>query len=556
MAARVDESMHDADYLHVEGITDHKMSISFNCSQCGRSYTVDDAFAGKKVRCKPCGATMRIPSSSSSGGQPPAEEAPPEDLYGLADDEPALPPRAPQAGPNLPASDSRSKPKPKAKAGAGSSSTKAKAFGGGGALVFVALVVLRIVLRLNRGDHAQHAGEPALPPPPPPVVVASAPADGPAFSPRGEGAEIRPGVRFFETKASGPADVATARMTVWVYLPDGPHEPHTLPCVVVAPAGSIIITGMDLGDGDRAEHFPYVASGYAVLSYSLDGHIENVQAANDAQIARATAEFVAAEAGLANARAAIDWMLKNFPEVDPERLYTAGHSSAGTMALLLAEHDARLKACAAFDPRSNTEGNFQPPQLAALRHIIPVVDQIFTAYNPAKHAGEMKCPVLLFHAQDDEVVPVSETDAFASALKSAGKEVTVDPVPSGGHFQPMISQGIPHAIAYFAEHGSGAQGHRADLAFPSRAQGSAPAWGAQPARRGPAGTGAAGPAGTPHTPRDWTEAPAVVIDQIRSDPIRSDQIRLSSNSLSLRTSTSMSKGLSRLSRIETVRPRS
>jgi dienelactone hydrolase len=442
------------------------MSISFTCSQCGRSYTVDDAFAGRKVRCKPCGAEMRIPSPSSSGRQPPADESPPEDLYGLADTEPALPPRAPQAGTNLPTSDSWSKPKArskeKEKAGAGSSSTKAKA-GGGAALVFVAVLVFRIVLRMNRGDPAHRAGEPALPPPPPPVVVASAPAGGPAFSPRGEGEEIRPGVRFFETKASGPADVATARMTVWVYLPDGPHEPRALPCVVVAPAGSIIITGMGLGDGDRAEHFPYVAAGYAVLSYSLDGHIENVQAASDARIARATAEFVAAQAGLGNARAAIDWMLKNFPEVDPERLYTAGHSSAGTMALLLAENDARLKACAAFDPRSNTEGNFQPPQLAALRHIIPVVDQIFTAYNPAKHAGEIKCPVLLFHAQDDEVVPVSETDAFASALKSAGKDVTVDLVPSGGHFQPMISQGIPRAIAYFAEHGSGAQAAAAPI---------------------------------------------------------------------------------------------
>jgi dipeptidyl aminopeptidase/acylaminoacyl peptidase len=245
-------------------------------------------------------------------------------------------------------------------------------------------------------------------------------------------------------------------MTVWVYLPDAPHEPRSLPCVVVAPAGSVIITGMDLGDGDRAEHLPYVPAGYAVLSYSLDGHLADAQHASDAQLARAAGEFVAARAGLSNATTAIDWMLENFPEVDPDRLYTAGHSSAGTMALLLAENDGRIKACAAFDPRSNTEGNFGWLQRAALSRTIPAVDQIFTTYNPAKHAAEMKCPVLLFHAQDDPVVPVSETQAFASALQSAGKDVTVDLVPSGGHYEPMVSQGIPRALAFFAAHGSGA----------------------------------------------------------------------------------------------------
>jgi len=258
-------------------------------------------------------------------------------------------------------------------------------------------------------------------------------------------------------------------MTVWAYLPDGAHDPRSLPCVIVAPAGSIILTGMALGEGDRAEHFPYVAAGHAVLAYSLDGHVDNLKQLSDSRLGPACAQFVGARAGLSNAKAAIDWMLKSFPEVDPERLFTAGHSSAGTMALLLAQNDARIKACAAFAPRSDTEGNFNVIVRAAIRRAIPPVDAIFTAFNPSKHANEVKCPVLLFQAKDDPVIPLTETEAFTSALQSAGKEVTVEWVPSGGHYNPMINQGIPRAIAFFAAHGSKAIGQTA-TAVPTQGQ--------------------------------------------------------------------------------------
>jgi dipeptidyl aminopeptidase/acylaminoacyl peptidase len=78
----------------------------------------------------------------------------------------------------------------------------------------------------------------------------------------------------------------------------------------------------------------------------------------------------------------------------------------------------------------------------------------------------LKCPVLLFQARDDSVIPVSETEAFAFALKSAGKDVTVELVPSGDHYSPMVTQGIPRAIAFFAAHGSRATGTSAPALGP------------------------------------------------------------------------------------------
>ena len=429
------------------------MNISFKCPRCDKTFRADERFAGKQVRCKQCGATAMVPSPSHKGPIAPAEEPESNDPYGLAEEPSPLPPRAPAPVAEVPSN------KPKSQKKGRSSKTSVTA--GKGAVwgtVAVVLVVLRIFMRLNRANQGHAVADPTIPNPVTPSLVATAPAGPPAFSPLGQGTVIRPGVRFFEVRASGPRNVATMNMTVWLYLPEGDHEPRSLPCVVVAPAGSITITGMDLGEGDRAEHFPYVSAGYAVLAYSLDGYAQNIQKLSDPRLGPACTQFAAARGGLANAQAAIDWMLKNVTEIDPERLYAAGHSSAGTTALLLAENDARIKACSAFAPRSDDEANFNALVRALLRRTIPQVEQIFTTYNPRKHVQDMKCPVLLFQAKDDPVIPVSETEAFAAALQGAGKDVTVEFVPAGGHYNPMVRQGIPRAIVFFAAHGSQAVG--------------------------------------------------------------------------------------------------
>ena len=40
------------------------MSITFACGQCGKPFTVDEKFGGKKGKCKQCGALMMIPTAS------------------------------------------------------------------------------------------------------------------------------------------------------------------------------------------------------------------------------------------------------------------------------------------------------------------------------------------------------------------------------------------------------------------------------------------------------------------------------------------------------------
>jgi dipeptidyl aminopeptidase/acylaminoacyl peptidase len=53
---------------------------------------------------------------------------------------------------------------------------------------------------------------------------------------------------------------------------------------------------------------------------------------------------------------------------------------------------------------------------AASRHD-PLLDEL----SPARHADKISLPILLIHGQDDTVVPYTQSQDFADALKRAGK---------------------------------------------------------------------------------------------------------------------------------------
>jgi dienelactone hydrolase len=423
------------------------MSISFQCPSCGKGYSAGDEFAGKKAKCKQCGGVFLIPALASAKPTRP----PTADRYDLDEESAPLPPRMATGRPAATADAPNPKRGSAKKKRSTSDGSRSKGFfaGIGGSGFFVVLIALRLFTLGNRA--AQQNGPPA-------VVGATAqvstqPWTMPALPERGPMREFQPGVTFQEIRI-GPGHPAPGLapahgMTLYFYLPPGDHEPGSLPCVLIAPAGSICVTGMDLGEGDQKEHMPYVRAGFAVLSYSLDGHIDDPNSGNDAQLRQASLAFLAAKSGLTNAKVALEWLSARVPEVDKERIYAAGHSSAGTVALLLAENEPRIKKCAAFDARSDVEANFGWLQKIAIRQKIPEVDAFFTTYNPKTNAGKVGCPVLLFHARDDSVVPVSESESFAAALKGLGKDVTLAIVPTGDHYEPMIRQGIPKAIAWF-----------------------------------------------------------------------------------------------------------
>ena len=224
--------------------------------------------------------------------------------------------------------------------------------------------------------------------------------------------------------------------TLWVYRPPGQHEPQSLPVVLIGPAGSTLIVGMDLAPGDRAEHLPYVREGFVVVAYSVDG---GSGADEDVQ------RFADAMGGILNALEA-EAFLSHIPEADPERVFVVGHSSAGDLALLVGSH-LNVAGIVAF----NTSGEgcwFQPAAfLQTMAMAMPGLADFCQQTRAASHVGHVKAPVFLFGSTDDTVVRLEEVQRLAQSLTEAGVDVRLE-TGSGGHYASMMSQGIPMATAW------------------------------------------------------------------------------------------------------------
>ena len=234
---------------------------------------------------------------------------------------------------------------------------------------------------------------------------------------------------------------------LWLYLPAGEHAPKSLPCILIAAAGSNLITGMDLADGDRPEHLPYAHAGFAVLAYELDGGMPENAKGNLQALIRSSQTFLNAQAGLVNARVAIEYATTRVPAVDPLRLYAVGHSSAATEAILLAENEPRISACVAFAPAVDLTVQYQPPAQKELAQLIQGAGEFFARFNPRANEAKIDCPLFLFYA-DDDAGAASQARDLGTRLRQSGKRVTVSNVAAGGHYQSMIKVGVPRAIKW------------------------------------------------------------------------------------------------------------
>jgi dipeptidyl aminopeptidase/acylaminoacyl peptidase len=269
----------------------------------------------------------------------------------------------------------------------------------------------------------------------------AAPADPTTFPPLGRPQRVKPGVLLHE-QVVGQGPAATR---VGVYLPEKPPE-GKLPCVLIAPGGTPAVYGMNLSPGDQAEHVPFVRAGFAVVAYSLSGHVPDPT--SDAQVAEGIRGFMQADGGLVNARTALDYALARVGKIDPERVYAAGRGSAGTLALLVAEHDPRVKACVAFAPVIDVSARLGPQTIDTVARRLGGFREFVARVSPRAQLEKLRCPVFLFHARNDKNVPPAQSVTFADDLKQTNPNVKLVQVPTGGHHNAMTQQGIPQAITW------------------------------------------------------------------------------------------------------------
>lgn len=420
------------------------MAISFRCDACGRSYKTEDRFAGRTVSCKGCGRSIIIQAVVE------------QNIYGFDEPPPAPPPR--RAAVSSPTT--RTTPSPTPKASWYSRFVDNKGTVGSTITLIVGIRLLFVIYRHLPG--VLPAGPPAPPTPgaPAPLVAGIQTTPRPQSTPSvwtmpvlpqlGPWHEIEPGIQFQEVRLpsrAGPMTLAGHSGKIWVYLPAGEQAPASLPCVLITGAGSTLLTGQSIDDDSRPEHLPYARAGFAVVAYEMDGH-PPADDANDQSLAEPAAAFFRAQAGLVNARVAIDFAISRLSMIDPKRLYNAGHSSAGTAALLVAAYDPRIKACAAFAPVVDMNAHFSTIQRLIADRIAPGSSDLFTRYNPRTVENQINCPLFLFCADDDEHF-ANQVKEMAARLKNQGKNVTLTSVVQGGHYPSMIEQGIPNAISWF-----------------------------------------------------------------------------------------------------------
>ncbi|MEM9072460.1 MAG: prolyl oligopeptidase family serine peptidase [Myxococcota bacterium] len=241
--------------------------------------------------------------------------------------------------------------------------------------------------------------------------------------------EIEAGVSFREIRRGD--------QRIWLYEPCGVEQPGL---VIVPPAGSNLISGMNLSDGDRPEHLPYVREGYVVVSFDIAGAVTGE---SDEAYAVAAERFLLDLGGLRSAQQALNVALEEVPRIDRERIYAAGHSSAGTLTLVFAAAEDRVVAAAAYAPPTDVSAAYPDPE-------IPEDYRAFLrAISPIEYAEELsRKPIFLFHALEDGVVRAEETERLFNAMSPRhprSERVTT----SGSHYQPMIDEGIPRAIRWF-----------------------------------------------------------------------------------------------------------
>ncbi len=255
--------------------------------------------------------------------------------------------------------------------------------------------------------------------------------------------------QFIQIKqGSGPGKTMQFR----VYLPIAQSPAQSIPCVLLAPAGTNLLHGNPLdADNYHDEALPYSEAGMAVVCFSLDGEMTVDQSAGERPymlaLSVAYRQFIAAKAGVVNGRNALEFALAKLPQVNPKMIYSAGHSSAGTVSLLMAANDERLAGAIAFAPA--TDLNIRLDGLAqdrTARSLLPGISAYLRTGSPITYVDRYKCPLFVFHARDDSNEPFQNTEKFVNKLKAHSAKVEFAVVNSGDHYDSMIQSGIPQAI--------------------------------------------------------------------------------------------------------------
>ena len=212
-----------------------------------------------------------------------------------------------------------------------------------------------------------------------------------------------------------------------IRMPAGDHAPKSLPCLVVAQYQNDLLTREPLPQEQRGG-FPMMGAAITknavTIQYWLSGKARDWRkdGVDKGDMKEAIAEFRKTQGGLLNAQLAVDLAL-SLPEVDPQRIYTAGDQESGLIALLLAEHDDRLRGCIVTDPITDLVAYYGQQRLDELSVDLAEMSHFAIRHSPITHVDKIRCPVFLAQSKNERRAPREQSMAFAEKLRELSKDV-------------------------------------------------------------------------------------------------------------------------------------
>jgi hypothetical protein len=429
------------------------MSIQVSCAGCGKSYRVDDRFAGKRAKCKACGSEMLVPAAAAAAAAPPTAKAKVAATPAAAAKPAARKPAAVEKSEGdfdfsaidaieqggevddnfvapvaVAASSEASSSRRKGTAynpGIAAAAAAAESGSASSSSPMMVRIAIGVALAAALGVTAMlihgifHTANSTK------TVAAGDDLDKDPSLSLGEKMAIRhqrqrdadkeaaswrevekvtlPQRKEFPEltdKDTSDSEIDQFNVTLSgqfqgepismeIYVPVGQHAPKSMACILGTPLDSSVLQGYTRGKQDWQYKQLAHEIGQVVVSFDLSKWGMYSRPEN---IEEGPLELMQTDCAYHCARDVIELCLARLPMIDPGRLYVMAPHDNGRMALYWATLDPRIRAVATWDPVCDVMAG--GGEFGKGLHIRGI-EEFMKKTSPVKFADKVKCPVMI-----------------------------------------------------------------------------------------------------------------------------------------------------------------